>query len=84
VVEGTPLLRVQAGNRLEGSNPFHSATHPCLCQRSRFFPVFSRFSAGLARVIRERDDHPSLYQTDFPAPSPEAPSRASVGLGFPC
>ena len=25
VVEGTPLLRVQAGNRLEGSNPFHSA-----------------------------------------------------------
>jgi hypothetical protein len=27
VVEGTPLLRVQAGNRLEGSNPFHSARH---------------------------------------------------------
>ena len=26
VVEGTPLLRVQAGNRLEGSNPFVSAT----------------------------------------------------------
>ena len=25
MVEGTPLLRVQAGNRLEGSNPFHSA-----------------------------------------------------------
>jgi putative transposase len=25
VVEGTPLLRVQAGNRLEGSNPFVSA-----------------------------------------------------------
>jgi len=27
VVEGTPLLRVQAGNRLEGSNPFGSAIH---------------------------------------------------------
>lgn len=26
MVEGTPLLRVQAGNRLEGSNPFVSAT----------------------------------------------------------
>lgn len=28
MVEGTPLLRVQAGNRLEGSNPFVSATNP--------------------------------------------------------
>lgn len=28
MVEGTPLLRVQAGNRLEGSNPFRSATCP--------------------------------------------------------
>ena len=27
VVEGTPLLRVQTGNRLEGSNPFVSAKH---------------------------------------------------------
>ena len=27
MVEGTPLLRVQAGNRLEGSNPFVSATN---------------------------------------------------------
>jgi hypothetical protein len=27
VVEGTPLLRVQTGNRLEGSNPFLSATY---------------------------------------------------------
>ena len=26
MVEGTPLLRVQTGNRLEGSNPFVSAT----------------------------------------------------------
>ena len=28
MVEGTPLLRVQTGNRLEGSNPFVSATFP--------------------------------------------------------
>ncbi len=28
MVEGTPLLRVQTGNRLEGSNPFVSATCP--------------------------------------------------------
>ena len=30
MVEGTPLLRVQAGNRLEGSNPFVSASKPLL------------------------------------------------------
>ncbi len=28
MVEGTPLLRVQIGNGLEGSNPFLSATLP--------------------------------------------------------
>ena len=28
MVEGTPLLRVQMGNCLEGSNPFLSATFP--------------------------------------------------------
>src|SRR5690606_13043868 len=32
VVEGTPLLRVQTGNRLEGSNPFVSATLPVSAQ----------------------------------------------------
>ena len=35
VVEGTPLLRVQAGNRLEGSNPFRSAT----CPRESVLPI---------------------------------------------
>ena len=35
VVEGTPLLRVQAGNRLEGSNPFVSAT----CPRESVLPI---------------------------------------------
>jgi hypothetical protein len=36
VVEGTPLLRVQAGNRLEGSNPFGSANNPL---KSFLFPL---------------------------------------------
>jgi hypothetical protein len=35
VVEGTPLLRVQTGNRLEGSNPFRSAT----CTRESVLPI---------------------------------------------
>src|SRR5690606_23037779 len=35
VVEGTPLLRVQTGNRLEGSNPFVSAT----CPRESVLPI---------------------------------------------
>lgn len=35
MVEGTPLLRVQAGNRLEGSNPFVSAT----CPRESVLPI---------------------------------------------
>ena len=35
MVEGTPLLRVQAGNRLEGSNRFVSAT----CPRESVLPI---------------------------------------------
>ena len=35
MVEGTPLLRVQTGNRLEGSNPFVSAT----CPRESVLPI---------------------------------------------
>jgi hypothetical protein len=31
VVEGTPLLRVQTRNRLEGSNPFVSAIDRLCC-----------------------------------------------------
>jgi len=38
VVEGTPLLRVQTGNRLEGSNPFGSAT----CLNESVLPVWLR------------------------------------------
>ena len=35
MVEGTPLLRAQTGNRLEGSNPFVSAT----CPRESVLPI---------------------------------------------
>ncbi len=35
MVEGTPLLRVQARKGLEGSNPFHSAT----CPRESVLPI---------------------------------------------
>ena len=35
MVEGTPLLRAQTGNRLEGSNPFGSAT----CPRESVLPI---------------------------------------------
>ena len=35
MVEGTPLLRVQTGNCLEGSNPFVSAT----CPRESVLPI---------------------------------------------
>ena len=38
MVEGTPLLRVQMGNCLEGSNPFLSAT---------FIPRVCEFVGGL-------------------------------------
>ena len=38
VVEGTPLLRVQARKGLEGSNPFHSAT----CPRESVLPIRPR------------------------------------------
>ena len=46
MVEGTPLLRVQTGNRLEGSNPFVSATFPNSISKS------SRLGNGPAPHIR--------------------------------
>ncbi len=46
MVEGTPLLRVQTGNRLEGSNPFVSATFPSSISKS------SRLGNGPAPHIR--------------------------------
>ena len=60
MVEGTPLLRVQTGNRLEGSNPFVSAT----CPRESVLPIRLRpdFSvvfegyAGEAEHRRQRQE----------------------------
>ena len=51
MVEGTPLLRVQAGNRLEGSNPFVSATCPQesvlpIRLRPDFSVVFEGYAGG--------------------------------------
>ena len=54
MVEGTPLLRVQAGNRLEGSNPFGSATCPSQSVLPiRLRPDFSVVFEGY--VISARD-----------------------------
>ncbi len=71
VVEGTPLLRVQTGNRLEGSNPFVSATCTLrtrkqvprgaffsMCQRGLHGPPALRRLANRARSVSERP--PSL------------------------
>ena len=51
MVEGTPLLRVQTGNRLEGSNPFVSATCPhesvlLIRLRQDFLVVFKGYAGG--------------------------------------
>lgn len=58
VVEGTPLLRAQAGNRLEGSNPFGSAT--CTSQTrdevtdGAFFLLVSKVFSGAIRLTENR------------------------------
>lgn len=51
MVEGTPLLRVQMGNCLEGSNPFLSATSPResvlpIRLRPDFFVVVEGYAGG--------------------------------------
>ena len=60
MVEGTPLLRVQTGNRLEGSNPFVSATCPSesvlpIRLRPDFSVVFEGY-AGEAEHRRQRQE----------------------------
>ncbi len=57
MAEGTPLLRVQTGNRLEGSNPFHSAT--CLSEivlpirlRPDLSVVFEGYAGGAEHCSR--------------------------------
>ena len=53
MVEGTPLLRVQAGNRLEGSNPFHSATFSSQTKDEAPERAFFLFvSKGFSEAIR--------------------------------
>lgn len=53
VVEGTPLLRVQTGNRLEGSNPFVSATFRYRIRPTAPIGTFFLFvSKGVGRAIR--------------------------------
>ena len=67
MVEGTPLLRVQTGNRLEGSNPFVSATCPretCLPIRLRpdFSVVFGGYAGGAVnRPQRKKPRKRSLW-----------------------
>ena len=77
VVEGTPLLRVQAGNRLEGSNPFVSATCTLqtrkqvprgafffMCQRGLQGPYALQRRPSRARSVSERP--PSLSTRPSP------------------
>ena len=57
MVEGTPLLRVQTGNRLEGSNPFVSATCPResvlpIRLRPDFSVVFEGYAGGAEHWLR--------------------------------
>ena len=59
MVEGTPLLRVQTGNRLEGSNPFVSATCPResvlpIRLRLDFSVVFEGYAGGQSTGSRAR------------------------------
>ena len=68
MVEGTPLLRVQAGNRLEGSNPFHSAT----CPREsvlpiRMWPDFSVVSEGYLSCARSLSARHSPSEASKPS-----------------
>ena len=73
VVEGTPLLRVQAGNRLEGSNPFRSATCPSESVLPiRLRPDFSVVFGGYARSPFHRSRH---------AVTPKRSLRASILRG---
>jgi hypothetical protein len=70
VVEGTPLLRVQAGNRLEGSNPFHSATCPSelvlpIRLRQDFSVVFGGYAGGAVNRPPPRNAHTRSLRADI-------------------
>lgn len=73
MVEGTPLLRVQTGNRLEGSNPFVSATFPresvlSIRLRPEFLVVFGGYAGEAVnrhttQQARKRSPRADILQT---------------------
>lgn len=70
MVEGTPLLRVQAGNRLEGSNPFRSATCPResvlpIRLRPDFFVVFEGYAGGAEHRRQHLEARKRSLRTDI-------------------
>ena len=69
MVEGTPLLRVQAGNRLEGSNPFGSATDPL---KSLLFP----FQQGIRPCFRTLGRFSFRGDATRPPRSPPLPLKS--------
>jgi hypothetical protein len=70
VVEGTPLLRVQAGNRLEGSNPFVSATYPHesvlpIRLRPDFSVIFEGYAGGAVNQSRFQEGQKRSLKADI-------------------
>ena len=70
VVEGTPLLRVQAGNRLEGSNPFVSATCPResvlpIRPQPDFLVVFEGYAGGAEHLPRHQEARKRSLRADI-------------------
>ena len=73
MVEGTPLLRAQTGNRLEGSNPFGSATSPSqsvlpIRLRPDFSVVFEGYAGWavnwhIPQIVRKRSLRADILQT---------------------
>ena len=76
----THVIRFQ---RPDGSNPALSATHPSLCQQSRYFPVIFRLSGALRCSICVGDTCDPVDQGRIPRPSLPPASRASVKPNFP-
>ena len=75
MVEGTPLLRVQTGNRLEGSNPFVSATCPResvlpIRLRPDFSVVFEGYAGGAEHWPRHQEAWKRSLRADILRTSP--------------
>ena len=70
MVEGTPLLRVQTGNRLEGSNPFVSATCPsesvlAIRLQPKFSVVFEGYAGGAVNRPRFQEGRKRSLKADI-------------------